>query len=332
MTIYDIAEMAGVSASSVSRVVNGKPGVNRKKRDEIEALLQKYHYLPHETAHDPVLQGSHMIGILTDNLSDDLRMSDGTVRAEYEMLRNGYYCFVKYIGKGPNAVEEGIKDLARHHVQGAILMGVSFRDAKTIRHSLERYLPNTPVCFANQRNDDLGQNAYTVNTDERDGFERCVALMAQKKRKHLALIVDSGRPSLDIIRTGFMDGLRKHPGLTGIVYTNIPGTIEGGESIAVRILAEHPEIDRLLCANDMIAIGALNELQGRGVQIPEQIAILGEDNSPYCEVCRPKLSSMDTMLPTAVLTCARTLIDVLNGVVSSRHTSLQMQIVERMTT
>lgn len=294
MTIYDIAEMAGVSASSVSRVINGKPGVNRKKRAEIEALLHEYHYMPDENARNLVLQENHTVGILTDNLNEDVRMSDGLVRAEYELLRNGYYCFVKYIGKGSNAIEEGVKDLARHRVQGALLMGVSFRNTKELKRVLERYLPDTPVCFANQKSDDLGSNVYMVNTDEQEGFERCVALMVRKKRKHLALMIDKGRPSLEIIRTGFMDGL--------------------------------------LCASDMVAIGALNELQGRGIRVPEQIAILGEDNSPYCEVCRPKLSSMDTMLPTAVLTCTRTLIDVLNGVVASHYTSLQMQIVERITT
>ena len=332
MTIYDIAEMAGVSASSVSRVINGKPGVNRKKRAEIEALLHEHHYMPDENARNLVLQENHTVGILTDNLNEDVRMSDGLVRAEYELLRNGYYCFVKYIGKGSNAIEEGVKDLARHRVQGALLMGVSFRNTKELKRVLERYLPDTPVCFANQKSDDLGSNVYMVNTDGRDGFERCVALMVRKKRKHLALMIDKGRPSLEIIRTGFMDGLRKAPGLTGIVYTNIPATIEGGEKAVIRLLAEHPEVDGLLCASDMVAIGALNELQGRGIRVPEQIAILGEDNSPYCEVCRPKLSSMDTMLPTAVLTCTRTLIDVLNGVVASHYTSLQMQIVERMTT
>ena len=107
MTIYDIAEMAGVSASSVSRVINGKPGVNRKKRAEIEALLHEHHYMPDENARNLVLQENHTVGILTDNLNEDVRMSDGLVRAEYELLRNGYYCFVKYIGKGSNAIEEG---------------------------------------------------------------------------------------------------------------------------------------------------------------------------------------------------------------------------------
>lgn len=167
-----------VSASSISHVINGKPGINRKKRAEIEALLQEHHYMPDENARNLVLQENHTVGILTDNLNEDVRMSDGLVRAEYELLRNGYYCFVKYIGKGSNAIEEGVKDLARHRVQGALLMGVSFRNTKELKRVLERYLPDAPVCFANQKSDDLGSNVYMVNTDEQEGFERCVALKA----------------------------------------------------------------------------------------------------------------------------------------------------------
>ena len=82
------------------------------------------------------MQENHTVGILTDNLNEDVRMSDGLVRAEYELLRNGYYCFVKYIGKGSNAIEEGVKDLARHRVQGALLMGVSFRNTKELKRVL----------------------------------------------------------------------------------------------------------------------------------------------------------------------------------------------------
>lgn len=53
MTIYDIAKMAGVSASSVSRVVNGKPGVNRATREKIQALLKEHNYVPDTNAPQP---------------------------------------------------------------------------------------------------------------------------------------------------------------------------------------------------------------------------------------------------------------------------------------
>ena len=92
MTIYDIAKIAGVSASSVSRVVNGKPGVNSATREKIQALLKEHNYVPDTNARNLVTQSNKTIGILTDDL-DTAHQMDGCHRLENELMRNGYYCF-----------------------------------------------------------------------------------------------------------------------------------------------------------------------------------------------------------------------------------------------
>ena len=76
MTIYDIAKIAGVSASSVSRVVNGKPGVNSATREKIQALLKEHNYVPDTNARNLVTQSNKTIGILTDDL-DTAHQMDG---------------------------------------------------------------------------------------------------------------------------------------------------------------------------------------------------------------------------------------------------------------
>ena len=68
MTIYDIARMAGVSASTVSRVVNNKPGIKEETRKQILALLEQYDYSPNETARGLVNKASRMIGILIGDI------------------------------------------------------------------------------------------------------------------------------------------------------------------------------------------------------------------------------------------------------------------------
>lgn len=67
MTIYDIAREAGVAASTVSRVVNGKPGVKEETRRRILALLEKYHYSPDAAARGLVKQSTRMVGILIED-------------------------------------------------------------------------------------------------------------------------------------------------------------------------------------------------------------------------------------------------------------------------
>ena len=90
-TIYDIAKEAGVSASTVSRVVNNKPGINEKTRKKVQQLLEKYNYIPNEAARGLVTQSSRIIGILIE----DIRVFHHTESAyviEQEMTRLGYSC------------------------------------------------------------------------------------------------------------------------------------------------------------------------------------------------------------------------------------------------
>lgn len=331
MTIYDIAKMAGVSASSVSRVINGKPGVNREKRKEVERLLQKFHYAPDENARSLVTQSNRTIGILTDNLLA-ASQRDGTATIQYELLKNGYFCFLNYIGDGPDAIEQGVAELAKRRIVGALFLGTSFRRKDEVTRAVRRYLKNTPVVLVHHTLRGELDNVYCVGADEKKGIARCVDLMAGKGRKNLVLMLDADRQSAAIIRDGFETGVRTHSGVHGWLYTGIPATVDGGAETARRVLTEHPDADALICAQDLIAIGAVHALQDLGVRVPDDIAVMGEGNSDFCEVCRPKLTSLDTMLSMSTLMSARMLLDVLAGHEQSRRITLEMEIVERGTT
>lgn len=91
MTIYDIAREAGVSASTVSRVINNKPGIKESTRKKVQKLLDEYNYTPDVAARGLVMQASKFIGILIE----DIRVSHHTESAyviEQEMTRQGYTC------------------------------------------------------------------------------------------------------------------------------------------------------------------------------------------------------------------------------------------------
>ena len=90
-------------------------------------------------------------------------------------------------------------------------------------------------------------------------------------------------------------------------------------------------MDGLLCVNDSIAIGAMYALKDLGKRIPEDVSIIGEDNSESCDACRPKLTSMDPMLAVDTVMSANILVDVLSGVSRNRSVVLEMEIVERET-
>ncbi len=329
MTIYDIAKLAGVSASSVSRVINGKPGVNKEKRKLIEDLLREHNYVPDANARSLVHQNSHTIGILTDDI-ETMHLTISKSKIEHELMSSGYYCFSCLIS-GPEEIEKGVRTLAGLRVEGAVFMGLTFRHTEKVRDALERYLPNTPVVMMHHQIPDL-PNIYMVGVNQRMGFSNAVTFLHGKGRRHFALLVNESRYSSTVIRSGFNDGVRAHPGTTSVLYTGISDSVEAGEAAAETLFREHPETDAMICTSDLIAIGALNYLERSGIAVPERVSLMGEDNSPYCATCRPPLSSLDNMLPVSSVLVARTLMDAVAGRVPNRQTILEIEIAERQTT
>ena len=100
MTIYDIAKLAGVSASSVSRVINNKPGVGKETREKILALLDQYHYSLDETARGLSKKSSKTIGVLISVMPGlhSEHSIKGLFYMEGELAKHGYHCLLVNTG------------------------------------------------------------------------------------------------------------------------------------------------------------------------------------------------------------------------------------------
>ena len=100
VTIYDIAREANVSASTVSRVINGKAGVNEQTRNRVLELLQKHHYTPNESARELVNRASKLVGILIADIRN-LHHMEGAYYIQSELEKQGYCGIVMNTGTGP---------------------------------------------------------------------------------------------------------------------------------------------------------------------------------------------------------------------------------------
>ena len=203
MTIYDIAREAGVSASTVSRVINNKAGIKESTRKKVQKLLDEYNYTPDVAARGLVTQASKFIGILIE----DIRVSHHTESAyviEQEMTRQGYTCITFSTGADSKRKAQYIEILEQRRVEGAIFIGSMF-GTEAVRQSVEQHLSNTPVVIVNGALD--LPNTYSVLIDEERGTEECVALLTQKGRKQLAYLMDVATPANEKKNRGFCTGM-----------------------------------------------------------------------------------------------------------------------------
>ena len=310
MTIYDIAKEAGVSASTVSRVMNGKPGVGEKTRKKIRNLLKKYNYMPNESARSLSTSETRLIGILLE----DIRNAHHALIAytlEQALTARGYAGIILNTGTSDSAKQEYVRLLTARNVDGVILVGSTYQNA-FMKQLIRSELSDVPVVISN------GwislPNVYGVLVDEEKGMERCTDLLLSRGRKHIAFALPSPTPSNINKMYGYRKSLRAH-GIPdeGMIVCEDCCSSEDGIRAADWLLEHHPEADGILFGEDLPAIGFIRRMAELGISVPERISVIGTNNSSYCTLSHPQLTSLDNRPVETCEEAVRVLIAALNG-------------------
>jgi len=328
MTIYDIAKEAGVSASTVSRVVNNKAGVKESTKKKILKLLKKNNYIPNETARGLVKQSTKIIGILISDIRQ-IHYTDGAYIIENEFAKLGYCCIILNTGKDDVSKAEYIEILNRRRVDGAVLIGSTYQ-SDMVAEAIQLHLRDIPIVIANGYLD--LPNVYGVIADEYEGVINCVKLLNRKGHKNLAFVIDNYTPSNVLKRDGFVAAVKATQARkTPLVY-ECQNSLDGAYDTTRRIMKEHPDVDGIIYAVDLLAAGGVRALVDLDISIPDQVGIIGIDNSIYSEISNPKITSLDNRLMDVSMAASSNLMDALQEKKVMKKILVYSTIVERETT
>jgi len=329
MNIYDIAKKAGVAASTVSRVVNDKPGIKAETREKIRRLLKKYNYEPNQTARGLVNRTSHTIGILMP----DIRVLNHTACAytvQREMAANGYCCFIVNTGEDFDEIAVQMRLLRQRQIDGLIVIG-SFYQCPEMEEKVREFFPAIPVVMANATLD--LPNVHSVMLDEITGVSEMVDSLWRKGKRNFAFVIPEKREaSVGRKLKGFKHGIAVHGRRRDLWIYHCENSPRGGYDVAVEIVKRHPKVDAIMFCWDLEATGALRALVDMGIDIPGQVAVTGVDNSLYCELSYPKLSSVDVKPRDMSYAAARIMLDLLAGVETVRVLVIPPRLCEREST
>jgi len=329
ITIYEVAKAAGVSASTVSRVINNKLGVNNETRKRVREYLAKFHYSPNEAARGLVNQSTRMIGILLSDLRTT-HHTDGVFLIQHELEELGYSCIIMSTGREDADRVRYIRQLNQRRVEGAVLIGSAF-ETEAVRDAIAEYLPNIPVIITNGYLD--LPNVYGIIADERNGIVDCVKLLAEKGRRNLAFLYDYETPSNRLKIEGFREGVRRYCGNKEKPRVISAGTdFQAVHEATVRMMQAEPAIDGIICAEDPIAAAALRALRDCDRSVPTDVGVIGVNNSSFAKICTPSLTSLDNMLLDLSVTAARNLTEVLRGRHVVKKMMIYSHVVEREST
>lgn len=328
-TIYDIAAKAGVSASTVSRVINNYPYVNKDTRAKVLKVIAESNYIKNDSARSLATQSTKMAGILIADVRTT-HHTEGVYYVEHEFSKNGYSCLIYNTGTDPDQQAKYIHLLSQRKVEAVVLMGSVFQNV-TVQNAIMVNLPNTPVAICNGYLD--GQNIYGVTSDEHGGVMNSVKLLAGKGHKNFVFITNKLTPSNQEKVNGFNDGLKLYvEGGSSEVIEVKSGEVSDFEDATRQVMRSKPNTDAIIYSEDFIALAGLHALYEMGINVPGQVAVVGMNNSRYAQISNPALTSIDNMLYDTSLIAVRNLLDVLKGERVNHKMSIGSEVVERSST
>lgn len=329
MTIYDIAKMAGVSASTVSRVINEKPGIKESTREKVKLLLKEYNYTPDENARGLVNKNTRLIGILVVDIRS-AHHTDLAFVVENYLRERGYCAIIINAGPSEDQMAEGLKLLEQRRVDGALLVGSMFQNEQ-VKKGISEHLSGVPVVLANGYLD--LPNVYGVLVDECDGVKRCVELLRKRGKEKLAYIGTMDSPSSLAKLKGYQEKMKEYGYDAGdLIIAETNADRESGYQATAGLLREHSDVEGIIYSEDVIAAGAIRAFWDLGYRIPEDKAVLGIDNTIYGELTYPKLTSLDNKMTEMAYEAARILVEAIEGKTNTKRLMLFSDIVEREST
>lgn len=328
MTIYDIADIANVSPSTVSRVLNGKSGVKKEKRDQILQLLQENNFNLKMAKQTAPTKCSRVVGIIVPDIQN-LCYMEGAHQLAGFLDQSGFSVIIMNGGETDEQRGTAVTCMSKRGVEAIILVGAKF-GSNNVHDAIRDYLSDIPVFTVNSHFD--LPNVYSFVADEEYGVKQCVEYLYRKGRRKPLLLLEKDCPSSIPKRNGFIAGCSEYEDVRCHIYDDIIGLgLDTRQAIRLA-LAEAPECDAIICSDDHLAAYALQQMQYLGYISPEQISIVGMGNTCFCKITRPCLTSISTRLTDGCMQASQALLQVLDGQTFPHHTPLLCEMIIREST
>lgn len=293
-TIQDVARLAGVSLSTVSAVLNGKDIVAEKTRGKIEEAIARLNYHPSLYASNLARRTTKQLGLIVSRLVNPF-FAETAEAFEAEARKRGYLVSLASTDFHPSRLLEAVKQMLAMRVAGLAILTSEFDEAAydILRAS------STPCVFL-----DVGKPSKhigNIRVDTKMGMVHAVTHLVKLGHRDIVLIRNSQKNDQDPpllshrYRTeGFNAAIRRHRAVgvrARMLDATGPGTQAGFQ--AVQELLKTRGSTAIITVTDMVALGVYRGLQQAGLRIPEDVSVVGFDNTFFGAFMNPPLTTVD---------------------------------------
>ena len=332
MNLEDIARKAGVSRSTVSRVINNEPYVSAKTRDKVLKIIQTVGFTPNPGARMLVTQRTQVIGIVIPrNLSvvfEDPYYFPTLLQGVAEAAQERNYATLLWLGSSNEDGERFYKRILKNRLMDGLVIA-SAATPDIFKRLLAQEIPFVTV----ERPADYEDRVSYVSLDNVGAARTAVEHLISLGRKRVATIIGQ-QDNVDAVDR--LIGYREVLEAFHVPYNPAfvaPGYFSRrGGYLAMKTLLKQ-NVDAVFAASDTMAIGALQALQENGVRVPEDVALIGFDDLPLALLSTPHLTTIRQPIQSRGYQATNLLLDILAGNIQGpRQVLLPTQLVIRQST
>lgn len=310
-TLEDVALKAKVSRATVSRVVRRVPGVDPQIVSRVNRAIDQTGYRTNIAARALAGGRTQNIGIIFRENFSDLFMNGywgQILEGIHSVLRESELQMTFLINHGAYA-KDLPQYLLNHHIDGAIFLGTSTSD------TLPALLQKAKIPLVVLGEPHQGKNLSKVTGDDFAAGEIAAQVLLDSGCKEIGMIVGNDDIASSEDRSkGFIESLSKRGyKLRSSSIESGDFTQKGGYEAVGKILKRMPALDGLFVLSDMMAIGALENLNRLQKRVPKDVSIIGCDNSPAGEFTNPKLTTIDYNPFEAGRSTSQLLLELMSG-------------------
>ena len=288
-TMRDVAQQAGVSIKTVSRVVNNQGEIADTTRQRVLEAIEDLGYRPSRVARALVTQRTNTIGLVVGDITNPFfpeiarGVQDAAQIADYNV-------FLCNTDGNPEQELSTLESLAGHGVDGIIIYP-SYESIQNLTTFAAYYRPLVVVNYPFEHTD-----VALIMVDNRKGARLAVDHFVSNGHANIGMLTGIQSSSLDKVRRiqGFKDALCAHnlPVVEDWIVPGTDPTFESGYRTTKKLLQEYPQITAIFTYNDLLALGAIRACSDMGLNVPNDCAIIGFDDIQWAATSTPQLTTV----------------------------------------
>ena len=319
-TIRDIAEKAGVSVTTVSRVLNDRPDVSQRTKEKVRQVIAECHFVGNANARGLKQADGEAIALIIRGRQNPFL--NALAEAMLQCPRSEKTSVItEYIDEEDDEFRHALTLTHGRRVGGILFLGSRIDGRCAALNGV-----NLPMVFStvNTRGTAM-ERASSVSMDDRAMARQAVEALLQGGRRHIAVFGGSpiGSDSLALRAQGAADALAARGfSLPESQYVKTRFTLEDAYRAALAFFPGSPETDAAFCMSDTVALGVIRALKDLGRLVPEDVSVMGVDGTEIGRYTVPRLSTVAQPVEEIARESMAVLLDMMENHAPARHVTV----------